>query len=81
MSLLSITNLPSHPIDLSLPSLETRMLNPIHKLLGIYPTAMPLGVYDPSKRLPQLLRLIRISCRPLYLDIKPLLGMLLVDLD
>jgi hypothetical protein len=57
------------------------MPNPIHKLLGIYPTAMLLVVYDLSMRLRQLHRLIRISCKLLYLDIKPRLSMLLVDLD
>ena len=57
------------------------MLSPIHKLLGIYPTVMPLVDYDLIKRLRLLHRLIRISCKPLYLGIKPRLSMLLVDLD
>jgi hypothetical protein len=81
MSLLSITNLPYHPIDRFLPSLETPMPNPILKLLGIYHTVMPLVVYDLNMRLRPLLRLTRTSCKPLYLDIKPRLSMLLVDLD
>jgi len=81
MSLLSIINLPSHPIDPFLPLPETPMLSPIHKLLVIYPMAMLLVVYGHNKLLRPLLRLIRTSCKPLYLDIRPLLSMLLVDLD